>query len=162
MLPRVGFGWDLHRLAPGLTLRLGGIDIASPLGCVAHSDGDVLLHALTDALLGALARPDLGETFPDRDPVNRGRDSADFLRHALAEMKTAGYRLGNLDTTVILESPKLSSYKTAIRARLAELCACPVDCVAVKAKTGEKLDAVGRGEACAVQAAVLLVPEAAR
>jgi len=157
-MPRIGLGSDLHRLAPGSGLRIGGVEVPCAFAPVAHSDGDALLHAVTDAILGALGGPDIGELFPDRDPAHRGRDSADFLGEALVRMRAAGLRIGNLDTIVRLQTPRLGPHKEAIRARLAALCACPPDRVAVKAKTGEGLDAIGRSEAFAAEAAVLLEP----
>lgn len=158
----IGHGYDLHRLEPpppagqGKPLVLGGETLASPVGPVAHSDGDALLHAVTDALLGALALPDIGQLFPDNDPAHAGRDSAHFLREAVRLAARAGYHPVNLDATVILERPKLSPVKDRIRARLAGLLGLPVERVNVKGKTHEKVDAVGEGRAVEVHAVVLL------
>jgi 2-C-methyl-D-erythritol 2,4-cyclodiphosphate synthase len=153
---RVGIGHDTHRLAAGGPLRLGGVDIPHDRTLVGHSDADVLLHAVTDAMLGAAALGDIGEHFPDTAPENRGRDSADMLLRTLGLVKTAGYRVVNLDSIVFAQRPKLSPYKEAIRARLAELLDVPIEHVGVKAKTGEGVDAVGREEAIMAQAVVLL------
>lgn len=125
-------------------------------GLVGHSDADVLLHAVTDALLGAAALGDIGELFPDVDPANKDRDSADMLRRALAKVTEAGFRLVNVDTIVFAERPKLSAYKTAIRERMAELLEISVDRVGFKAKTGERVGPVGRQEAMMAEAVALL------
>jgi 2-C-methyl-D-erythritol 2,4-cyclodiphosphate synthase len=153
---RIGIGHDTHRLAPGGPLRLGGIDVPHDKGAVGHSDADVLLHALTDALLGAAAQGDIGELFPDTDVLNKGRDSADFLSAALAKIRAAGYEVGNVDCIVFLQKPKLSPFKTAIRERIAALLELPIESVGLKAKTGEGVDAVGREEAIMAQAIALL------
>lgn len=153
---RVGIGHDTHRLAPGGPLRLGGLDVPHEYGMVGHSDADVLLHAITDALLGAAALGDIGELFPDTDPANRGRDSADMLKRALDRVTAAGFRLVNLDTIVFAERPKLSAYKTAIRERIAALVELPLESVGFKAKTGERVGPVGREEAVMAEAVVLL------
>ncbi len=157
-MPRVGFGTDLHRLDNGEGIVLGGVSIPCSLRTVAHSDGDVLLHALVDAVLGALGQGDIGELFPDTDPENAGRDSAEFLRAALHRLLLAGYGIGNIDAVVHLQSPKLGANKQAIRQRLAELCELAPEQVNVKAKTGEHLGEVGRGEAIRAEAVVLLRP----
>ncbi len=162
-LIRVGHGYDLHRLEPvapagaGRPLRLGGILIPSDRGPVSHSDGDALLHAITDALLGALGAPDIGELFPDVDPANAGRDSADFLRDAARRTREAGMRLTSLDATVILQRPKLAPHKPAIRALLAELLEVEPDIINIKGKTGEQIGPVGEGRAVEVHAIVALV-----
>jgi 2-C-methyl-D-erythritol 2,4-cyclodiphosphate synthase len=135
---------------------LGGLDIPHDKRPVGHSDADVLLHAVTDALLGAAASGDIGELFPDTDPANRGRDSAEMLSHALELVRSAGYRLANVDTIVFAERPKLSPHKEALRRRLAELLALDVACVGLKAKTGEGVGEVGREEVIMAQAVVLL------
>jgi 2-C-methyl-D-erythritol 2,4-cyclodiphosphate synthase len=153
---RVGIGHDTHRLAPGGPLRLGGIDIPFDQGPVGHSDADVLLHALTDALLGAAALGDIGELFPDTDPANRGRDSAEMLSIALEKVRAAGYRVVNVDAIVFAQRPKLSPYKDPIRRRIAELLDIPVNQVGVKAKTGELVGPVGRLEAVMAETIVLL------
>ena len=153
---RSGFGSDLHRLEQGEGLWLGGVLVPCPLRSVAHSDGDALLHAITDAVLGALGEGDIGELFPDTDPANRGRASADFLREALQRVRERGYVLYNLDTTVHLQRPKLLPHKQAIRQSLAELCGVEPEQVNVKAKTGEGMGPVGEGRAVAADALVLL------
>ncbi|MDR0867993.1 MAG: 2-C-methyl-D-erythritol 2,4-cyclodiphosphate synthase [Planctomycetota bacterium] len=157
-MTRIGFGEDLHALdRAGDHLWLGGVRLPAPFAAVAHSDGDVLLHALADAIFGALAAGDLGEHFPDAAPENRGRASRDFLAAAAALMRERGYQIGNLDATVHLEKPRLSPHKSAIAANIAQLLGVAPSAVSVKAKTGEGLDAVGRGDAVRAQVAVLLV-----
>jgi 2-C-methyl-D-erythritol 2,4-cyclodiphosphate synthase len=153
---RIGIGHDTHRLVPGGPLRLGGIDIPHDQGAFGHSDADALLHAITDALLGAAALGDIGELFPDTDPANRGRDSAEMLHAALARVTAAGYRVLNLDCIVFTERPKLSPYKEQIRQRLASLLAIGTDCIGVKAKTGEGVGPVGRREAIMAECVVLI------
>lgn len=135
---------------------MGGVDIPSEHRALGHSDADVLLHALTDALLGAAALGDIGELFPDTDEANRGRDSAEMLALALAKVHAAGYRVANVDTIVFAERPKLSTYKLTIRRRLAELLEIPVEHVGLKAKTGEQVGPVGRQEAIMAEAIVLI------
>jgi 2-C-methyl-D-erythritol 2,4-cyclodiphosphate synthase len=137
-------------------LRLGGLEIPHDREAVGHSDADVLLHALTDALLGAAALGDIGEWFPDTDPANRGRDSAEMLVAARDAVAAAGWRIGNVDCIVFAERPKLQPHKQAIRQRVAETLGLGVGQIGLQAKTGEKLDAVGREEAIAAQCVVLL------
>lgn len=153
---RIGHGWDLHRLEAGQGLMLGGAHVPCELAAIAHSDGDVLLHALVDALLGALALGDIGSWFPDSDPAHAGRSSADFLRSVLGHEALAGWRIGNCDCTVITERPKLAPHREAIRASLAELLETDIDRVSLKAKSNEGCDTIGRGEAIAAQVVVLL------
>jgi 2-C-methyl-D-erythritol 2,4-cyclodiphosphate synthase len=153
---RVGIGHDTHRLAPGKPLRLGGVDVPHALGLVGHSDADVLLHAVTDAVLGAASLGDIGEMFPDTAAENRNRDSADMLRLAVRRAVEAGYRVVNVDCIVFAQSPKLSPYKQAIKARIAELLEVTPDCVGVKAKTGELVGPVGREEAMMAECVALL------
>ena len=153
---RVGIGHDTHRLDPGGPLRLGGIDIPHDAHAVGHSDADVLLHAVTDALLGAAALGDIGELFPDTDPVNRGRDSAEMLRLAYSRVNLAGFRLINLDCIVFTQRPKLGPHKAAIRGKIAKILDLPLDAVGVKAKTGELVGIVGRGEAIQAECVALL------
>lgn len=162
---RVGHGYDLHRLAPiapageGKPMVLGGVLINSDIGPVAHSDGDALLHAVTDAILGAIAAPDIGQLFPNTDPANAGRDSGDFLRAAMSYAARHGYRVVNVDATVLLEKPKLSPNKDTIRASLARLLGVGISDVNVKGKTGEEVGPVGRSEAVEAHAVVLMVQD---
>lgn len=154
---RVGLGHDRHRLIAGRPLILGGVTIPSPVGLDGHSDADVLLHAITDALLGALALGDIGEWFPNTDPQWTNADSAVFVKAAVAEVRRRGWEIGNLDCTIHAERPKLSPHKPQIAARVAELLAISVDEVNVKAKTGERVGPIGRQEAMDADAVVLLV-----
>jgi len=153
---RIGIGHDTHRLAEGGSLRLGGIEIAHEYHLVGHSDADVLLHAVTDALLGAAAIGDIGELFPNTDPQNRNRDSAEMLRLAHAQVSKAGYRIANLDCIIFAERPKLSLFKRPIADRIARILELDSNQVGVKAKTGEGSGAVGRGEVIMAQCIVLL------
>jgi 2-C-methyl-D-erythritol 2,4-cyclodiphosphate synthase len=157
---RVGLGFDTHRLAPGLPLWIGGIEVPSAVGCVAHSDGDVLLHALTDALLGALGAGDIGELFPDSDARWKGARSAVFVEEAARRVQGAGFAVVNVDATVHLEKVRLSPYKAAIAASVREILAAAGDAapevVSVKAKTMEGCDAIGEGRAISAQVAVLV------
>ncbi|HEX3999250.1 MAG TPA: 2-C-methyl-D-erythritol 2,4-cyclodiphosphate synthase [Pirellulales bacterium] len=153
---RVGIGHDTHRLAAGGPLRLGGIDMPHDQRSVGHSDADVLLHAITDALLGAAALGDIGELFPDSDEANRGRDSGQMLEAAVGHVVAAGWTIENLDCIVFAELPKLSPYKLSIRRRIGELVGIDAERVGVKAKTAEGLDAVGRREAIAAQCVALI------
>ena len=153
---RSGLGWDVHRLAPGRPLLLGGVTIPSEFGLVGHSDADILLHAVTDALLGAAALGDIGMHFPDTDPQWKGAASVRFLEHSAALVKQAGFSVVNVDTTVILEKPKLKNYREAIRASLAHSLALPLDRVSVKFKTAEGVGAVGEGFSAEAQAIVTI------
>ena len=153
---RIGIGHDTHRLAPGGPLRLGGLDVEHDRHAVGHSDADVLLHAITDAVLGAAALGDIGELFPDTDEANRGRDSAEMLRLAYAKVLQAGYSLVNLDCIVFTQQPKLSPHKDAIRRRIAAILKVDPAAVGVKAKTGEGVGSVGRQEALMAQCVALL------
>ena len=139
-------------------MRLGGVNIPHDRQLVGHSDADVLLHAVTDALLGAAALGDIGELFPDTDPANRGRDSADMLRRAWQQVHSAGWAVANLDCVVLAEKPKLSPYKQGIRDRIAAVLGIRPEQVGLKAKTGEQVGAVGRQEIIAAQCVVLLSP----
>lgn len=159
-MQRIGLGFDSHRFAPGRPLVLGGVRIPSDQGLAGHSDGDAVLHALTDAILGALAAGDIGEHFPDTDPRWAGADSRTFLAEALHLARERKMRVVNCDVTVVTERPRLSPHKGAIAARIAELLAAPADCVSVKAKTGEQMGAIGRGEGLAALAIVLLTDAA--
>ena len=154
---RVGFGYDSHRLETGLKLRLGGVDIASDRGCVAHSDGDALIHALCDALFGAAGMEDIGTHFPDTDPAYKGADSTVLLAKTVEMLQQSGWKVNNADVTIILEKPKLASYKSLIKSEIAKLLQVEEDAVAVKAKTNEKMGAIGRGEGVAVTAAVTII-----
>ena len=149
---RTGIGWDVHRLVAGRPLVLGGVRIPSDFGLEGHSDADVLSHAITDAILGAAALGDIGMHFPDTDPRWAGADSLAFLRRAVALASERGFRLVNVDSTVILERPKLKDYRDAIRASLAEALGLPLDRVSVKFKTAEKLGPVGEGRSAEAQA----------
>ncbi|HID74977.1 MAG TPA: 2-C-methyl-D-erythritol 2,4-cyclodiphosphate synthase [Planctomycetaceae bacterium] len=155
---RVGIGHDTHRLSAGGPLRLGGIDVPHDKHTVGHSDGDALLHAVTDALLGAAGLGDIGEMFPDTDPANRDRDSAGMLRAALEEVTRAGWRIGNLDCVVFVERPQLGPHKEQIRGRVAEILEIQPEQVGIKAKTGEQVGAIGREEIIAAQCVALLEP----
>ena len=154
---RVGFGYDSHRLAEGLPLVLGGVRIPSDRGCVAHSDGDAVIHALCDALLGAAALDDIGTHFPDTDPAYKGIDSTRLLQETVALLRTKGWRVNNADITIILEKPKLADHKPLMRTRLSQLMEVSEDAVCVKAKTNEKMGFVGAGEGVAVTAAVSII-----
>jgi 2-C-methyl-D-erythritol 2,4-cyclodiphosphate synthase len=134
---RIGYGWDSHEFKSGIPLKIGGVTLPYAKGLGGHSDGDVLLHAITDALLGAIAGPDIGALFPPSDPQWKNADSALFLREALQRVRAAGYELANLDSTLILSAPKIGPHADAIRQHLAELCGIPSDCVGIKAKTPE-------------------------
>jgi 2-C-methyl-D-erythritol 2,4-cyclodiphosphate synthase len=134
---RIGYGWDSHEFQRGIPLKIGGLTLPYPKGLGGHSDGDVLLHALTDALLGAVAAPDIGSLFSPSNPKWKGADSAVFLREALQRVRSAGYAVANVDSTLILAAPKIGPHASAIRAHLAELLGVPTDAVGVKAKTPE-------------------------
>jgi len=142
----IGLGFDVHRLAEGETLVLGGVAIPSEIGTVAHSDGDVVLHALVDALLGALALGDIGEHFPDTDPQWKGASSDRFVQHAIAMLAERGYAPVNVDATLVLQAPKILPYKQQMRETIAQLCGLPVERVSVKATTSEHLGYAGRKE----------------
>jgi len=147
----------VHRIAPGRPLILGGVAVACEFGLEGHSDADVLSHAITDAILGAVALGDIGMHFPDTDPRWKGCESLVFLRHVRELAAAKGYRIGNVDSTVILERPKLKDYRSQIRARLAETLGLAVDCVSVKFKTAEKVGPVGEGRSAEAQAVVVLI-----
>lgn len=160
---RIGHGYDLHRLEPrpprgeGRPLMLGGVRIEHERGPISHSDGDAVYHAVTDAILGALGEPDIGQLFPDHDPRNESADSAVFLHEAASRMAACGFTLGNLDITVICERPKLSPHKATMIANLARLLGCDRAQVNLKGKTHEQVDAIGEGRALEAHAVVLLV-----
>ena len=153
---RTGHGWDVHRIVTGRPLILGGVTIDSPFGLDGHSDADILLHAVTDALLGAAALGDIGMHFPDTDPKWKGQASARFLDHAVSLVRLGGYSIVNVDTTVILEKPKLKDHRADIRASLARSLALPLDRVSVKFKTAERLGPVGEGLSAEAHAVVML------
>jgi len=150
---RIGYGWDSHEFKSGIPLRIGGVTLEHSKGLGGHSDGDVLLHALTDALLGALAAPDIGSLFPPSDPKWKGADSAVFLQEALKRMRAAGYAVVNVDATLILAAPKIGPHAVAIRECVASLLGVSADCVGLKAKTPEGL---GTDNAAIANAVVLL------
>lgn len=156
---RIGQGWDTHRLEPNRPLILGGVTVPSEFGLAGHSDADVLFHALTDAILGGLALGDIGMHFPDTAPEWKGADSCQFLQHAVKLAADGGYTLVNVDTTVILERPKLKDYRAQIRQSVAQVLGLDLDAVSVKFKTAEKVGPVGEGRSCEAQAAVLLISE---
>lgn len=158
---RTGIGWDNHRIAPGRPLILGGVRIDSPLGLEGHSDADVLSHAITDAILGAAALGDIGMHFPDTDPRWKGTDSLRFLAHACELAHGKGFTIANVDSTVIIEKPKLKDYRQSIRAKLAETMKMQLDAVSVKFKTAEKVGPVGEGRSAEAQAVVTLQKTAA-
>ena len=137
---RIGFGWDSHAFKPGIPLLIGGVQLEFDKGLGGHSDGDVLLHAITDALLGAIAGPDIGTLFPPSDPQWKGADSVVFLQEALKRVTAAGYAVQNLDSTLILNAPKIGPHAAAIRARVAGLLHIPQNCFGLKAKTPEGLN----------------------
>jgi 2-C-methyl-D-erythritol 2,4-cyclodiphosphate synthase len=153
---RVGQGWDVHRIVEGRPLLLGGVLIPASFGLDGHSDADILCHAITDAILGAIALGDIGMHFPDTDPQWKGADSSILLRHARDLAVQKGWSLVNVDTTVILERPKLKDYRVAIREKLAATLSLPLDAVSVKFKTAEKVGPVGEGRSAEAQAVVLL------
>jgi 2-C-methyl-D-erythritol 2,4-cyclodiphosphate synthase len=153
---RVGMGYDSHRFDPARPLMLGGVRVPDSAGLAGHSDADVLLHAVIDAMLGAAGLGDIGEQFPDSDPALAGADSAGLMSRAREMLSRAGWRVVNCDVTVLAERPRLSPHKPAIRRRLAELLGVGESAVAVKAKTNEAMGAIGRGEGIAAMAAVLL------
>jgi len=154
---RIGQGFDIHRLEEGRSFLLGGVKIPSDRGPVGHSDGDALLHAITDALLGAIAAGDIGQHFPDTDPANKGKDSRVFLEEAHRLVQAKGLRIENIDSTIILQGPKLAEFIPAMRRQVAKFLNLDEAQVSVKAKSHEKLDSLGRREGVAVHAVVLLV-----
>jgi 2-C-methyl-D-erythritol 2,4-cyclodiphosphate synthase len=155
---RVGIGFDVHRLVRGRPLILGGLEIEANYGLEGHSDGDVLLHAVTDALLGACGESDIGDFFPSNDPQWKGAVSETFLRKALSKVQKAGLVLNNVDTIIVAERPHLGAWKEGIRSSLAGLLGLGIDRVCVKAKTNEGLGPVGEGKAIEAHAVVLLKP----
>lgn len=153
---RIGLGYDIHRLVPGRRCVLGGVEMPSEVGPEGHSDADVVLHAVADALLGAAGLPDIGQLFPDTDPALKGMDSARIVERAVAEAAALGWQVGNLDLVVLAERPRIAPHVPAMRARLARLLAVEPSQVGIKATTKEGLDAVGEGRGLACHAVVLL------
>ena len=153
---RIGCGYDIHRMAEGRPLMLGGLEIPYDRGLIGHSDADAVLHAITDAALGAAALPDIGEHFPDDDPAWEGADSGRLLALAMEKVRDAGYGVVNVDVNVLAERPKLKPHKQAMRESVARLLELDVGAVSIKAKTREGLDSVGRNEAIEVHCVVLL------
>jgi len=154
---RVGQGYDVHRLVEGRKLILGGVHIPSELGLLGHSDADALLHAITDAILGACAMGDIGTHFSDTDPQFEGADSGELLKNVIEKAKLKGFSLINIDSTLICQSPKLAPHMAAMHASVSALCGLQQDSVNIKAKTNEKLGYLGRKEAIEAQAVVLMV-----
>ena len=153
---RIGNGYDVHALAPGLDLWLGGVKVESPIGCIAHPDGDVAIHALCDAILGALALGDIGKHFPDTSDEFKGIDSKILLERVMALIRQEGWEVGNVDITIALQRPKLAPHIRSMRDTLASVMGIGADRVSVKATTTEKLGFVGRSEGCEVYAVALL------
>lgn len=153
---RIGQGWDVHRTVDGRPLILGGVTVPSEFGLAGHSDADVLFHAVTDAVLGSVALGDIGMHFPDTAPEWKGANSLQFLQHAVKLLEQKGYHLVNVDTTIILERPKLKDFRLPIRESLANAVGLTADAVSVKFKTAEKVGPVGLGQSCEAQATVLV------
>ncbi|MFQ5508872.1 MAG: 2-C-methyl-D-erythritol 2,4-cyclodiphosphate synthase [Leptospirillia bacterium] len=156
---RIGIGYDVHALVLGRPLVLGGVTIPHDKGLDGHSDADALAHAVADAVLGALGLGDIGRHFPDTDPAYRGADSMELLARVAEKITAAGYRVGNVDATVIAQSPKLAPHVADMEKRLATALGCAAECVNIKATTHEKLGSLGRGEGIAAQAVCLLASE---
>lgn len=154
---RIGEGWDIHALVPGRRLVLGGVQIPHALGLLGHSDADVLLHAITDALLGAAALGDIGTHFPDSDAQFRGADSAVLLAEALRRVRAAGWEVGNIDSTIVAQAPRLAAHIPAMRTRIADALGLETGQINIKAKTAERLGPVGQGLAIEARAVALLV-----
>jgi 2-C-methyl-D-erythritol 2,4-cyclodiphosphate synthase len=150
---KIGYGWDSHEFKPGIPLKIGGVTLPHTHGLGGHSDGDALLHAITDALLGAVAAPDIGSLFSPSDPKWKGADSALFLHEAQKRVTAAGYAISNVDSTLIMNAPKIGPHANAIRANVAKLLSIPPDCIGVKAKTPE---GIGTDNAAIAHAIVLL------
>ena len=160
MITRVGIGYDSHRFAPPGPLILGGVSIPSDVRLHGHSDGDAVAHAVTDAILGAAGAGDIGEMFSDRDPANKGKDSIEMLAAAVARIQAGGWRVQQVDVTVVTEQPKIAPHRPAMRERLASALAIAPDAVSVKGKTNEGLGWIGRGEGLACMAvATIVAPE---
>ncbi len=154
---RIGFGTDTHRLVIGKKLIVGGIEIANEKGCDGHSDGDALIHAICDSMLGALALRDIGYHFPDNSAQNKDRNSAEFLIYVSNLIKEQKYKIANIDTTIHIQAPKMNPHIEKMQARLSEILKINKSQVSIKAKTGEKVGIIGRGEVISVDAVVLLL-----
>lgn len=154
---RVGEGWDIHALVPGRSLVLGGVAIPHTTGLLGHSDADALLHAITDALLGAAGLGDIGAHFPDTDPAHAGADSRELLRHALKKVRSLGWVVVNVDSTVVAQAPKLAGHIPAMRHSIAQCLGLDPEAVNVKAKTSERMGPVGEGRAIEARAVCLLL-----
>jgi 2-C-methyl-D-erythritol 2,4-cyclodiphosphate synthase len=159
---RIGLGTDTHRLIVGKTLKIAGVELPGVMGADAHSDGDVAIHALCDALAGAAGLPDIGEMFPDNDPAHRNADSAVFLRETVRRVREAGWAVGNVDIVIGLQFTKVAPFKAAMREKLSALLGIPSESVNLKAKTGERMGPVGEGRAVEATAVALLVKGAGR
>lgn len=153
---RIGHGYDVHRLVEGRKLIIGGVDIPYEKGLLGHSDADVLLHAVSDALLGAAALGDIGKHFPDTDPTFKGADSRVLLRHVVVLIKEKGYKVGNIDCTVIAQKPKMKDYIDTMRQNIADDCGVDISCVNVKATTEEKLGFTGDGSGISAHAVCII------
>ena len=158
---RVGEGWDVHALVEGRKLILGGVEIPYEKGLLGHSDADALLHAITDALFGAAGLGDIGRHFPDTDPKFKGADSGALLAEAAARVRAAGWQIGNVDSTIVAQAPKMAPHIPGMRERIAALLGLAADAVNVKAKTAEKMGPVGEGRSIEARAVVLLVRDTA-
>ena len=157
---RIGEGWDVHALVPGRALVVGGVTIDHPRGLLGHSDADVLLHAITDALLGAAALGDIGSHFPDTDAQHRGADSLVLLREVGQRVRQAGYEIGNIDATIVAQAPRMAPHIARMRERIAQALGVAVGQVNVKAKTAEKLGPVGQGQSMEARAVALIISQA--
>ena len=157
---RMGEGWDVHALVPGRALVVGGVSIDHPRGLLGHSDADVLLHAITDALLGAAALGDIGSHFPDTDAQHRGADSLVLLREVGQRVRQAGYEIGNIDATIVAQAPRMAPHIVLMRERIAQALGVAVGQVNVKAKTAEKLGPVGQGQSMEARAVALIISQA--
>ena len=157
---RIGEGWDVHALVPGRALVVGGVTIDHPQGLLGHSDADVLLHAITDALLGAAALGDIGSHFPDTDAQHRGADSLVLLREVGQRVRQAGYEIGNIDATIVAQAPRMAPHIVLMRERIAQALGVAVGQVNVKAKTAEKLGPVGQGQSMEARAVALIISQA--
>ncbi|MBT3182835.1 MAG: 2-C-methyl-D-erythritol 2,4-cyclodiphosphate synthase [Deltaproteobacteria bacterium] len=156
MTIRIGIGYDIHKLVEGRKLVLGGMEIPFERGLKGHSDGDALLHAISDAMLGALALGDIGKHFPDTDPKYKDADSKMLLGEVLDKITCKGWKLINIDANIIAQAPKMAMHIEMMRKTISEILSLPIDCISIKARTNEELDSLGKGEAIAVQTAVLV------